>query len=416
MKLLMSCYECSPVRGSVCGMGWNWVREARRLGHEVWALVSPTYEEEIRQGCASDELAAGAHWLFPQSRFWRLKAGERPKAERRHNLVWQAAALSMARELHGSVRFDASHHVTWDAIRYPSFLGRLDAPFILGPVGGGETSPTGLRDVLSLRNQALEGLRDLSNATLQFNPLIRRMLNEASIIVARTSDTRDLLTGELRDKTQVYWEIGVRADQITKSRKFKLDPPRLLFVGRLLYWKGAHLALSALDVVRKSAPGARLTIVGHGPEELALRAQAERLGLADATTFVPWMPQADLFQLYQEHDLFVFPSLHDSGGNVVLEALCRGLPVVCLDLGGPKELVTSACGAVVRTNGLSTESAANDLAVAISNLLRDPLKLQALSEGAVARAREFLWSDRIAGFYQMVSPYLDRARQEKRLG
>ncbi len=167
MKLLMSCYECSPVRGSVCGMGWNWVREARRLGHEVWALVSPTYEEEIRQGCASDELAAGAHWLFPQSRFWRLKAGERPKAERRHNLVWQAAALSMARELHGSVRFDASHHVTWDAIRYPSFLGRLDAPFILGPVGGGETSPTGLRDVLSLRNQALEGLRDLSNATLR---------------------------------------------------------------------------------------------------------------------------------------------------------------------------------------------------------------------------------------------------------
>ncbi len=208
----------------------------------------------------------------------------------------------------------------------------------------------------------------------------------------------------------------MRADQITKSRKFKLDPPRLLFVGRLLYWKGAHLALSALDVVRKSAPGARLTIVGHGPEESALRAQAERLGLADATTFVPWMPQADLFQLYQEHDLFVFPSLHDSGGNVVLEALCRGLPVVCLDLGGPKELVTSACGAVVRTNGLSTESAANDLAVAISNLLRDPLKLQALSEGAVARAREFLWSDRIAGFYQMVSPYLDRARQEKRLG
>jgi glycosyltransferase involved in cell wall biosynthesis len=410
MKLLMSCYECSPVRGSESGVGWNWVREARRLGHDVWVLVAPTYEEEIKQGCSSDELASGARWVFPQSGLWRLKAGERPKAERRHNLLWQVAALNVARELHRSVRFDAIQHVTWGGIRYPSFLGRLDAPFILGPVGGGETSPRGLRDTLTLRNMLVESLRDFSNATLDLNPFIRRMLEDAAVIIAKTEETRDLVPARLRHKTRVFLELGVSPNQINRPREFGLGPPRLLFVGRLLYWKGAHLALAALEALRETLPGVRLTVVGHGPEEMALRAEARRRGLADVTTFVPWMPQASLFELYREHDLFVFPSLHDSSGNVVLESLCHGLPVVCLDLGGPKEIVTGACGVVVGTGGLTTESTANALAAAISNLLRDPVRLRALSVGAVERASEFAWPERIAAFYQMISPYLERGR------
>src|SRR5262249_17128782 len=55
----------------------------------------------------------------------------------------------------------------------------------------------------------------------------------------------------------------------------------------------------------------------------------------------PRMPPAELFELYDTHSLLLFPSLHDSGGFVVLEALSHGLPVVCLDLGGPREIVTA---------------------------------------------------------------------------
>lgn len=413
MKILMSCYECSPVRGSESGVGWNWVREARRLGHEVWALAAPTYADEIMQGCRSDQLAASVNWIFPQSPFWRLEPGEKPKAERRHNILWQIAALKAARDLHQSVQFDATHHVTWGGIRYPSFLGRLDAPFILGPVGGGETSPTQLRDSFTRRNLWTERLRDVSNRTLAFNPLVRRMLEEAAVIVAKTGETRELVPSRMRSKTAVFLELGVSPDRIGSPRAFNQRPPRLLFVGRLLYWKGAHLALAALGALRETSPQARLTIVGRGPEEQALRAQAERSGLADATDFVPWMPQTELFELYREHDLFVFPSLHDSSGNVVLEALCQALPVVCLDLGGPKEIVTETSGVVVATKGLGTDETALALAAAISNVLNEPATLQALSLGALARARAFSWPNRVARFFEMVSPFLEEARRAK---
>ena len=406
MKLLLSCYECSPVRGSECGIGWNWAYEARRLGHDVWVLVSPTYEAEVRQACETDALAASISWHFPQSPYWRLAAGYRPKAERRHNFLWQIAALKAARRLSRDIQFDAVQQVTWAGLRVPSFLWRLPVPFILGPVGGGETSPASLRDVLSPRNRLVEWVRDLSNATLMLNPPMRLMLNAAKVIAARSPETRALLPARLHDKTILDLGIGMSEEHIGSPRDRISEPPRLLFVARLLYWKGTHLALAAFEQVCRKLPDARFTVVGRGPEETRLRELAHRLGIAGKVSFVPWMEQANLFKLYKEYDLFLFPSLHDSGGLVVLEALCRGLPVVCLDLGGPKEIVDETCGAVVRTTDLNSAQVATGIAETVLTVVSDRERWRALSNGAVARARSFSWPERVAGFYRTVEPYL----------
>jgi glycosyltransferase involved in cell wall biosynthesis len=190
------------------------------------------------------------------------------------------------------------------------------------------------------------------------------------------------------------------------------DAPKLLFVGRLLYWKGAYLALTAFQQVSRRIPTARFTIVGRGPEEGVLRDLADQLGVADKVTFVPWMAQGDLFDLYKEHDLFLFPSLHDSGGMVVLEALCRGLPVVCLDLGGPKEVVDRTCGAVVGTANRNSAQVGEALAQAVLTILSDRDRWRNLSSGAIARARAFLWPHRVAQFYRSIQPYLDGVQVE----
>jgi len=90
----------------------------------------------------------------------------------------------------------------------------------------------------------------------------------------------------------------------------------------------------------KKIPNARFTIVGNGPEEARLKADALARKIKDSVDFISWLPQNNLFELYDSHDLLLFPSLHDSGGFVALKALCLGMPVVCLDLAGPKEIVT----------------------------------------------------------------------------
>ena len=293
---------------------------------------------------------------------WPLQQGKEPKFERTYNLLWQRAARRLGVVLQRDVGFDAVHHLTWGGVRAPTFLGSLGIPLIIGPVGGGETSPRSLRDRLPLKGRLLEGLRDLSNATIELNPLVRHGLRSAAAIFARTADTRNLLSPALREKTLVRMELGVSKEQIKQPRPRRESPPRLLFAGRLLYWKGVHIAIEAMATLVTLMPDARLTIVGNGPEEERLKADIARQNLGANVDFISWMPQAQFMGLYETHDMLVFPSLHDSTGWVVLEALCLGMPVACLDLGGPKDIVTPQSGIIVATTSLGTTQVAASLA------------------------------------------------------
>ena len=81
-------------------------------------------------------------------------------------------------------------------------------------------------------------------------------------------------------------------------------------------------------------------MVGVGPDGERWHRLCQRLDLTHAVDWHGWMEQAKLGAIYAKHHAFLFPSLHDSSGNVVLEAMSHGLPVVCFDLGGPGVLVT----------------------------------------------------------------------------
>jgi glycosyltransferase involved in cell wall biosynthesis len=400
MKLLISTYACAPDRGSEHAVGWNWTTGAHRLGHEVWALASSAHRAEIEAVCGQDRDLTGINWLFPSVAGWALREGVEPAWERTYNLLWQLAALRHARALQRKVRFDAIHHLTWGGVRAPTFLGGLGAPLIVGPIGGGETSPAALRDTFTLRSRIAERLRDLSNASVTINPITRGGLAQAKVIFVRTPDTQQLLTPAMQRKSRIFPDVTLQRSQLGAPRSRPPGPPRLLYAGRLLYWKGVHIAISALAALLPRIPQARLTIVGNGPEGERLNAEAAAMNLGDRIEFIPRVPQQELFALYGAHDLFVFPSLHDSGGTVVLEALSHGLPVICLDLGGPRQIVTSQSGIVVGTAGLDTMGVAAAMADEMQQLFAEPARLTALSAGAIARAHEFIVSDRVGAFYR----------------
>jgi glycosyltransferase involved in cell wall biosynthesis len=400
MKLLISAYACAPNHGSEHAVGWNWTTEAHRLGHRVWAMASCVHRAAIEAARQDDRSLAGINWIFPEVAGWPLQPGVEPVWERTYNFLWQRAALRHARILHRDIAFDAVHHLTWGGVRAPTFLGALGAPLIVGPVGGGETSPAALRDVFTLRSRVAEGLRDISNATITINPITRAGLSQAKAIFVKTPDTQALFTKSMQGKADAFLELTLQRAQLGTPRVRASGSARLLYAGRLLYWKGAHIAIRALAQLLPRRPDARLTIVGKGPESERLKAEATAMNLGDRIEFIPWLPQPQLFSLYENHDLLVFPSLHDSSGNVVLEALARGLPAICLDLGGPRYIVTAQSGVVVSTAGRNTMGVASAMADEIHRLFAEPARLAALSSGAVARAREFYVSDRVGAFYR----------------
>jgi glycosyltransferase involved in cell wall biosynthesis len=413
MKLLISAYACAPNIGSDHAVGWNWTTEAHRLGHEIWALVSPNHRESIKRACDNNPDLAGIQWIFPEVPRWPLTQAVEPKWERTYNLLWQLKAINHARELHQRVKLDAIHHLTWAGIRAPTFLGALGPPLIIGPVGGGETSPRSLRDDLPPPGRLLERIRDISNATITVNPIVRPGFRNAAVIFVSTSDTQRVFKGQFRDKTVVFSQLGLPNLPPLIPRDCS-HPPRFLYAGRLLYWKGVHIALRAFAELTAKGVGARFTIVGDGPERSRLEQLATARGVRDNVKFLSRIPQGELFNLYDTHDLLLFPSLHDSGGLVVLEALSRGLPVICFDLGGPKEVVTANSGVVVKTDGQNTEQLAILLAATISRLLESPEKITELSRGATMRAQEFILSKRIVELYDRAANFIMGNKMTKR--
>jgi glycosyltransferase involved in cell wall biosynthesis len=407
MKLLLSAYACAPNMGSDHAVGWNWTTEAHRLGHEIWALVSPNHRDSIKRACDNNPDLTNIQWSFPEVGRWPLTQAVEPKWERTYNLMWQLKAVSHARELHQRVKFDAIHHLTWAGIRAPTFLGTLGAPLIVGPIGGGETSPRSLRDDLGRRGKLLERIRDISNATIGLNPMVRPGFRNAAVIFVSTSDTRKVFKGHLHEKTVVFSQLGLSELPPLKPRRCN-HPPKFLYAGRLLYWKGIHIAIRAFAALTTKGIDARFTIVGDGPDRSRLEQLATSQGVRDSVEFISRIPQAQLFDLYCTHDLLLFPSLHDSGGFVVLEALSRGLPVVCFDLGGPKEIVTANSGVIVKTSEQDSEQIAISLAETILSLLESPKKMAELSRGAIARAQEFILSKRIVELYDSAANFILR--------
>ena len=129
--------------------------------------------------------------------------------------------------------------------------------------------------------------------------------------------------------------------------------------------------------------------------------------IKDNVDFISWLPQRNLFELYDSHDFLLFPSLHDSGGFVVLEALCHGMPVLCLDLGGPKEIVTPESGLIIKTDGRNTTQVASSIANELYNVLQSPTTLAQLSSGAILRANDFILPKRVARFYQEAVKFIE---------
>jgi len=188
--------------------------------------------------------------------------------------------------------------------------------------------------------------------------------------------------------------IGVEKAAET-SREWQMGCAKILFVGRFIYFKGTTIAIRAFaEFVRLGGVG-RLTLVGEGSGEAHARALAERLGIDQLLDWVPWVDQRELARIYSSHHIFIFPSLHDSSGNVVIEAMSHGLPVVCLNLGGPAQIVTKESGIVVPVFGETANAVSARMGWHMKQLLDSQQKLKQLSDGALDRAREFLWPNRV---------------------
>lgn len=401
MKILLSAFACSPKWGSETGVGWYWAVELAK-SHEVTVLLHDHFRHHVAE-LPADAVPPGLTFEYIALDPIRGPFYEELLNSQLYYIRWQWLAFRRARELVQRTRFDVVHHLTWGTFRFPSWLGFLGLPFVMGPVGGAERAPWGLYAGLPLKERLRELARDVVIYSSKADLLTLTCLSRASVIYCKTRQTRDILPGFLRKKVALAQEIGSPTLSYDAQRQAYAPgarPLRLLYAGRLLGLKGIHLALGAVARAVKQGVSLHFTIIGSGPMESHFRAMVAELNLQQHVEFVPKIPQQELFQRYLEADAFLFPSLHDSSGNVVLESLSRGLPVICLELGGPAEFVDASCGFVVPVAGQSAAQVQQGLSEVLLGLSSMPPQgHEALRDGAYQRAASLSWRNQIEGLY-----------------
>lgn len=398
LRVLISAYGCQPGKGSEFGVGWNQVEQSARF-NDVWVITRAAHRQAIENELKSRP-NIGAQWVYFDlpgcTRLWKHAF-----LVRLYYYIWQLAAYFLARRLNQQVEFNVAHHVTFVTYSFPSFLALLPIPHIWGPVGGGESAPEEFRKRLPRTGRVLEILRGLARALGELDPLVRITAKRSALGLGTTHETEARLMRIGCGNTAVMPAVALPTAEIEMLGKIPVPdfdhPFRIFTVGRLLYWKGHDLALRAFARFHEKVPASEYWIIGEGRDRRRLERLCRELRLTTSVTFLGRMSRTQVFERVAQCHVMLFPSLHDSGGWVCLEAMAARRPVVCLDLGGPALQVTSDVG--IKIPAVSPKLAVADLAEALEELAGNPQRRLRLGECARARVeRDFNWNKKGAEF------------------
>jgi glycosyltransferase involved in cell wall biosynthesis len=243
--------------------------------------------------------------------------------------------------------FDLVHRLYPISPTYPSpiasRLARLNVPFVLGPLNGGLAWP---RQFWAERRQEREWLSVVRGA-YRFLPGCRATRRHAAAILVGSKATLAEVRPSAPERCIYLPENGI--DPALFPRAVEREPSlplRIVFLGRLVPYKGADMLLEAAAPLMRSDKVV-VEIAGDGPERPKLERLAADLGVAPAVRFSGWIPHDQVMERFLAADVFAFPSIREFGGGAVLEAMAVGLAPVVVDYGGPGELVTAETGAKV---------------------------------------------------------------------
>lgn len=396
MKILLSAYACEPNKGSEPGVGWNWAVEIAMRGHEVVVLTRENNQKSIE----SQDFDKGkiTFEYYDPKIILKLK---KIIGINLYYSLWQFFVAFKAKKLDKEYNFDCVHHITFGVFRQISFIPfGVNKPFIFGPVGGGEMTPKNLADIYTKRQLIKERLRKIANSITYYSPLYRLFLNKTDLIVSKTKETGEYIPLKYKDKLLITLEIGINNLNSLNDILIKRKTKSILFVGRFVYWKGIQLTLETFLYLSKVDPEYELILIGKG-EELNDIIEFMKKNSLTNYKIIDWIPQEELKRYYSNSTLMLFPSLHDSSGNVVLEALSHGLPVFSLNVGGPQQVI-GEINTIVEHDNKNTKDLAQKIALKIIEQINDRKNYLELCNASFERSNEMTWTECVNIVYKVV--------------
>jgi glycosyltransferase involved in cell wall biosynthesis len=314
------------------------------------------------------------------------------------HLSTQLSQRRVVRDLVKLHQIDVVHQPIPVSPKTPSLMWGLGAATVIGPLNGGMDYPQAFRKERSIVSRlAFMFGRWLANFVNLLLPGKRR----ADVILVANRRTRDALPrgtdGRVVELVENAVDFSIwQQGSVERQQK---DPTSFILVGRLIDWKALDIVLEAMSRLQGKL-AVSLEIIGDGPMRESWQALADHRGLSSIVSFSGWLSQEACAVRMRGADVLVLPSLFESGGAVVLEAMAMGLPVIATAWGGPIDYLDSSCGILVSPD--SREALIAGFSEAMTRLAMSSDLRMGLGRAGYARAREhFDWQRKIDQICQL---------------
>lgn len=393
MNILISAYSVNPYKGSEDSIGWSWVLQHEKhykTGDRIILLTKKYNEKAVRKGF--EEFGIRHIELVivdvPDCLNWFKE--KRAAFHHMYYILWQKWAYKWTKE--SGIEFDVIHHITMNDYRIPGQMYKIkEAYTVFGPVGGAQCTPKSLRNYEGKRVVAM--IREIINHSCDYNPLYKKAIKSFDKVYAINEETKIQLERIRGNKIELLPELAIREDfknvnvERTENETFKI-----VFVGRLIAKKGVAFMLDVLEKLPKEFDW-KLDIIGSGSERAAIENQIKNLGLSNKVTLHGNVPFDKIFRAYENADVFFLPSLRETSGNVLLEAMAYKLPIIALNTSFCRILKEKGCGLFINSEQ-SLDKIQQDFTDAIVLLQKDNTLRHQLGENGYRYVNEELTWER----------------------
>lgn len=390
-NVLISAFNCSPYAGSEQYLGWSTAISTANYGYRTYVVTIDKTKDEIERWIekyGDNDLKNKLSFIYVSIPGWLWKIKGRIGMLIRYR-YFQNKCVSVGKELEKKVNLYYCHHVSWASMVQRIDLYKLNAPLIIGPVGGGEKTPKLVEREFSRKDRLKEHIRYLVARIAIHSHWFHSCCKKATLIFATTEETKNLVPDKYRNKVLVNQAISISDDEIVTqiSSRRKSEPLKILVAGRALYWKGFDLAVEAAGELIQEGKNIEMHYYGSGPEEKKLQKMAGLIGGKTQIVFHGNVTREELQKTYEKMHVCVNTSFHDSGCLVVLEAMAHGLPIICVNSGGPGVLTDDTNS--FKIDPCSRQEMISDLKKALYKIYIDEDIRKKMAKASLVRVRNF---------------------------
>ena len=367
-RILLSAYQCAPGQGSVSQIGWEWYSRMARRGPVT--LLTHVRNKAFLEAAGAPLHGSEVIYIDTEWFAGPLYSLSRRLFPRSEHSVFLFSSLDFYVFDHEALRQLRPRRKEWDLVHIVtpvspsahSRLSQLGLPVLRGPLNGGLRTPQNFPEFMKADSAWLYGARDLAKP---LQSILSRRTPARTLSANRSTDH----ALSVRERAVMLRMPEIAVDPNTykptpwPEAPSSINPLKILFVGRLIPAKALPLLFCAMHGL-----SVELTVIGDGPMRNDWEAQAALRKLK--VRFLGACGPATIETELATAHVFCLPSIRESGGAVLFEAMSAARPVIAVNYGGPAEIVNEEVGRLV--DARNPETVSNGIANALKEIIANP--------------------------------------------